>query len=222
MRHLRSLALRKPRNDFWNNIYVFVLHKTWVVLFASVDQYLRTTVDSIAAQPAPIEIGAVVSKCPCCGKSGHEKSTCRLRNAQGSNCGNTGHLKKMCRQREKSGGKSSPSSSSCKSSGKGGTSRSITEKCYCCGQFGHRKHDCRHRNENCSRCGKRGHTSQMCQSGQGANANARAVETESDDPGEEEYKEIQHVWAMSVCNTSVAQSGKSGGNLFEYDHGLWC
>ena len=44
--------------------------------------------------------------------------------------------------------------------------------------------------------------SQVCQSGQGANANARAVETESDDPGEEEYKEIQHVWAMSMCNTS--------------------
>ena len=55
--------------------------------------------------------------------------------------------------------------------------------------------------------------SQVCQSGQGATTNARAVETESDDPGEEEYKEIQHVWAMPVCNTSVTQSGKSGGNL---------
>ena len=45
------------------------------------------------------------------------------------------------------------------------------------------------------------------------NANARAVEMESDDPNEEEYKEIQHVWAMSVCNKSGTQSGESGGNL---------
>ena len=36
---------------------------------------------------------------------------------------------------------------------------------------------------------------------------------ESDDPGEEENKEIQHVWTMSVCNKSRTQSGESGGNL---------
>ena len=62
---------------------------------------------------------------------------------------------------------------------------------------------------------------QVCQSEQGSNANARAVEVEPDDPGEE-YKEIQHVWAMSVCNKSGTQSGESGGNFAEYDHGLWC
>ena len=43
--------------------------QTWVELCASVDQYLRTTVDSSATQPTPMEIGAV-----CCGKSGHEKN----------------------------------------------------------------------------------------------------------------------------------------------------
>ena len=92
---------------------------TWTVLCASVDQHLRTTVDS-GRQPTPMEIGAVMSTCACCGKAGHEKARCRFRNAKCSNCGKTGHLRAMCRQREKSAGKSSPSSSSGKSSGKGG------------------------------------------------------------------------------------------------------
>ena len=103
--------------------------QTWTVLCASVDQYLRTTVDS-GSQPTPMEIGAVMSTCACCGKAGHEKARCRFRNAKCSNCGKTGHLRAMCRQREKSAGKSSPSSSSGKSSGKGGTSRRYTDKCF--------------------------------------------------------------------------------------------
>ena len=107
--------------------------QTWTVLCASVDQYLRTAVDS-SSQPTPMEICAVMSTCACCGKAGHEKAMCRFRNAKCSNCGKTGHLRAMCRQREKSAGKSSLSSSSCKSSGKGGTSRRSTDKCYCCGQ----------------------------------------------------------------------------------------
>ena len=81
--------------------------QTLTVLCASVDQYLRTTVDSIM-RTTPMEIGAVVSTCACCGKAGHEKARCRFRNAKCSNCGKTGHLKAMCRQREKSAGKSSP------------------------------------------------------------------------------------------------------------------
>ena len=123
--------------------------QTWTVLFASVDQYLRTTVDS-SSQPTPMEIGAVVSTCACCGKAGHERARCRFRNAKCSNCGKTGHLRAMCRQRDKSAGKSSPSSSSGKSSGKDDTSRGNTDKCYCCGQLGHRRPDCSRRNENCS------------------------------------------------------------------------
>ena len=114
--------------------------QTWTVLCASVDQYLRTTVDS-SSQPTPMEIGAVMSTCACCGKAGHEKARCRFRNAKCSNCGKTGHLRAMCRQRDKSVGKSSPSSSSGKSSGKGGTSRGNTDKGYCCGQVGHRRPD---------------------------------------------------------------------------------
>ena len=75
---------------------------TWTVLRASVDQYLRTTVDS-GNQPTPLEIGAVMSTCACCGKAGHEKARCRFRNAKCSNCAKIGHLRAMCRQREKSG-----------------------------------------------------------------------------------------------------------------------
>ena len=52
----------------------------------------------------------------------------------------------------------------------------------------------------------------MCQSDLGANANARAVEVEPDKP-EEECREIQHVWATSVCNNSDTPSVESG-NLF--------
>ena len=169
--------------------------QTWTVLCASVDQYLRTTVDS-NSQPTPMEIGAVMSTCACCGKAGHEKVRCRFRNAKCSNCGKTGHLRAMC---DKSAGKSSPSSSSGKSSGKGGMSRGSTDKCCCCGQVGHRRPDCPRRKENCSLCGKRGHLSHVCRYS-GGNANARAVEVEPAEP--EEERGIQQVWALSVCDIS--------------------
>ena len=120
--------------------------QTWAASCASVDQHLRTTVDS-GNQPTPMEIGAVISTCACCGKAGPR---CRFCNAKCSNCGKTGHLGAMCRQRQKSAGKSSPSNSSGKSSGKGSASRGSTDKCYCCGQVGHRRPDCPRRNESCS------------------------------------------------------------------------
>ena len=157
--------------------------QTWTVLCASVDQFLRTTVDS-GSQPTPMGIGAVMSTCACCGKAGHEKARCRFRNAKCSICGKTGHLRAMCRQREKSAGMSSPSSSSGKSSGKGGTCRGSTDKCYCCGQVGHRRPDCPRRNESCSLCGKRGHLSHVCRSSGGC-ASARAVVAEPAEPEEE-------------------------------------
>ena len=181
--------------------------QTWTVLCASVDQYLRKTMDS-SSQPTPLEIGAVFSTCGCCGKTGHVKARCRFRNAKCSKCGKTGHLRAMCRQREKSAVKASPSSSSGKSSGQGGTSRGNTDKCYCCGQFGHRRPDCPRRNESCSLCGKRGHLSHVRRSSVG-NASARAVEVE---PAEsEEEREIQHVWTLSVCDISAIPY-----------HELWC
>ena len=63
--------------------------QTWVVLCDSVDQSLRTPVDSSTAQPTPMETGAVVSTCARCGKTGHDKSTCRVRNAKYSTSGKT-------------------------------------------------------------------------------------------------------------------------------------
>ena len=179
--------------------------QTWTVLCASVDQYLRTTVDS-SSQPTPMEIGAVMSTCACCGKAGHEKVKCRFRNAKCSNCGKTGHLRAMCRHREKSAGKSSPSSSS----GKGGTSRGNTDKCHCSGQVGHQRPDCPRRNESCSLCGKRGQMSQVCRSSCGK-ASALDVEVEPGEPDKE--REIQHVRALSVCDNSDLPSDESGNLL---------
>ena len=83
--------------------------QTWGVLCNSVDLYLRTTVDSSAAQPIPMDSSAVVSTCACCDKTGHDKSKCRFRNAKGSRCGKTGHLMKVCRQRVKDDGNTSSS-----------------------------------------------------------------------------------------------------------------
>ena len=77
--------------------------------------------------------------------------------------------------------------------------RRSTDKCYCCGRAGHRRLDCPRRNENCSLCGKRGHLSHVCRSS-GGNASARAVKVEPVEPGEE--REIQHVRALSVYDTS--------------------
>ena len=55
----------------------------------------------------------------------------------------------------------------------------------------------------CSLCGKRGHLSHVCRSG--GNASARAVEVE---PAKLEGREIQHVWALSVCDVSGLPVGR--------------
>ena len=74
-----------------------------------------------------------------------------------------------------------------------------TDKCYCCGQVGHRRTDCPRRNESCSLCGKRGHLSQVCRSS-GGNASARAVEAEPAEPEEERNStrvgtvSLRHFW----------------------------
>ena len=50
----------------------------------------------------------------------------------------------------------------------------------------------------------------MFQSGSAVKVNARAVELASDALGEEQYREIQGVWSMSVCNSSVSQAREPG------------
>ena len=106
----------------------------------------------------------------------------------------------MCRQREKFAGKSSPSNSSGKSFGqKRHEPWKHRQVLLLWEQVGHRRPDCPRRNEGCSLCGKCGHLSQVCRSS-GGNANARAVEVEPVEP--EEEREIQHVWALSVYDTS--------------------
>ena len=50
----------------------------------------------------------------------------------------------------------------------------------------------------------------MCQSDPGAKANAQAVDLDEPD---EECKEIQHVWALSVCNKSETLPVDSGNIL---------
>ena len=40
------------------------------------------------------------TKCMICGRTGHENSECRFKNAKCFNCGKIGHLKNMCRRRE--------------------------------------------------------------------------------------------------------------------------
>ena len=50
----------------------------------------------------------------------------------------------------------------------------------------------------------------MRHSGPGVKVSARVVELESDAPGEEPYKELQGVWAASVCSASVSQTREPG------------
>ena len=64
------------------------------------------------------------------------------------------------------------------------------------------KTDCRHRNENCGTCGKKGHTSQVCRSDQSTRATARAVDWDSEDAEEDPITEVYGVWAMAVCSTT--------------------
>ena len=135
-----------------------------------------------------------------------------FRNAKCSNCGKTGQFNKVCRQRAKSAGKTRSSSSSAKSSGKGGKNQSNDEYGYCCGQPEHWRPDCPHRNGKCSRCGKRGHLSQICQSRQ--NTNSRAVEREPVDPDETLHNKICRVFGRCLCAVRLVLSHTVLGLIF--------
>ena len=186
MRHSRSLVSRKPRKDLWNNTYVFVLHKpglccvqAWTRIYERL--WIRVLLNPrqrksvLSCQRVPVVVKADMKS---------RSVACAVQSAA---IAAKLDISRICAGSVRNQ-MSNPSGSSGKGSGIGGKSRNKTDKCHCCGQIGHRRPDCSHRNERCSRCGNRGHLSQECQSGQGANANARAVEMESDDLGEEENK----------------------------------
>ena len=173
--------------------------QTWTVLCASVDQYLRTTVDSCTGQPRQWKLVLWCQRVPAVVKLDTRKRGVDSAMPSAAIAARLDISRRCADNVRNLLASQVPRSSSGKSSGKGGTNRGNTDKCYCCGQLGHRRPDCSRRKENCSLCGKRGHLSQMCRSS-GANANVRAVEAEPAEP--EEEREIQHVWALSVCDIS--------------------
>ena len=154
MRRSRSLVSRRLRNDLWNNTYVFVLHKPGlccVQAWISICERLcirvllcprqRKSVLSCRRVPVVVKQDMKSRSVDCAMQSAAFAAKLNISRRCAGNVGNQW----------------SSSSGSGKSSGKGGTSRSNTDKCYCCGKFGHRRPDFSRRNENCSRCGKRGH-----------------------------------------------------------------
>ena len=111
MRHSRLLVWRKPRNERWNNICVFVLHKLGLYCVAAwISSCERLWIRLLLNLRQRMGIGAVVSTCDCCGKRGHAQSKCQKRDAMCTILWKVGHLKKMCRQREKIDGKTNSSS----------------------------------------------------------------------------------------------------------------
>ena len=54
----RETLWRKPRNDLWNNTYVYVLHKPGQ---CCVQVWISTCEQRSSSQPTPLEIGAVMS-----------------------------------------------------------------------------------------------------------------------------------------------------------------
>ena len=71
---------------------------------------------------------------------------------------------------------------------------------YCCGRTSHWEPVCCHRNENCSTCSEKRHTSKVCQPGQSPSASASAVE--SDDMEEDQIKEVHDVCALVTCTST--------------------
>ena len=88
MRHSRLLVWRRPRNERWNNICVFVLHKLGLYcVTARISSCERLWIRLLLNLRQRTEIGAVVSTCDCCGKRGHDKSKCQMRDAKCTICG---------------------------------------------------------------------------------------------------------------------------------------
>ena len=111
VRHSRLLVWRRPRNERWNNICAFVLHKLGLYCVSAwISICERLWIRLLLNLRQTMEIDAVVSTCDGCGKRGHDKSKCQMRDAKCTILWKVGHLKKMRRQREKIEGKTNSSS----------------------------------------------------------------------------------------------------------------
>jgi hypothetical protein len=174
----------------------------WMDLVASVDAYLATMYVGGKEEPTPMEIGAVGAwqdGCQCCGKKGHTKAECRLKDATCLKCGKIGHIGAVCRSSGKGYGKQKGKGKG--KDGKKGNNSNNEKACMCCGRSGHTKASCRFKDEKCSLCGKVGHLKAVCRKAQAA----RQVEDEHDtsdvvENASAHYVELaaQRSWAMMV------------------------
>lgn len=89
------------------------------------------------------QVGA--DNCLCCGKTGHRKADCPMKDKPCDICGRLGHLKSTCRQ-----------------GGGGGGGGQQMGSCHCCGQTGHVKAECPMQDKTCDACGKTGHLKATC------------------------------------------------------------
>merc|ERR1711865_1337523 len=86
--------------------------------------------------------------CSCCGKEGHMKAECPMKDKQCDLCGMIGHLRVTCRQ-----GVPDPVN----------VERATPDNaCHCCGKLGHRKADCPAKDKQCALCGQFGHLRSTC------------------------------------------------------------
>ena len=155
--------------------------QTWTVLCASVDQYLRTTVDS-GSQPTPMEIGAVMSTCACCGKLDTRKRGVDSAMPSAAIVARPDISERCADNVKKSAGVARVLAKAARAV-EAQTSAIVVDKSAIDDLIALVE-------TRIAACGKRGHLSRVCRSS-GVNASARAVEVEPAEP--EQEREIQHV-----------------------------
>ncbi len=139
----------------------------WQDLVATVDSYMFTMYTS-GSEPTPMHICAVTSQtvCQCCGKTGHNKADCRMKDCVCLKCGTKGHMSIACRggggNGDKGGGKLKGKSKDKNFSQRMYHGKSSSKVCLCCGRKGHVKSHCRFKDEKCAVCGEVGHLKAVC------------------------------------------------------------
>ena len=184
--------------------------QSWMDIQQQVDRFMNTMHATQAA--TPMDIGIVMAApCSVCGKGGHLKADCKLKDAICRNCGKVGHIAAVCRSGAKGYnvgkgyGKSKGAGKDERHKGHG-KGNSKDKKCICCGRLGHRKAECKFKDATCSLCHKVGHLRAVCRSGRQANA----VEDSSGDAN------VDEVWCMTVGSSKVIESER-GTHYVNYD-----